>query len=358
MTIAASSRDDTQAPLDFFTQAEDAYGRAAAASGGEVERWLSLAGATLHLRLAGPALLPLMRALVHLDIEAPGAASAPALTIRLWDSRTTGIEPPVRPWAFEDYGGRGEVRGFGDDRIRIGFLMPHNTLSLYDAGRARAVYRIASDRSIPDHELGAPLRSILHWWASAHGLQMAHAGAVGAGGAGVLLVGRGGSGKSTTALACLAAGLRYAADDYCLLGAETEPTVYGLYSTGKLHPHDVARLPFLRGQAGNPDRLPPEKAVFFLAERFGERLAARLAVRAIVLPQVTAGDVPRLVRVSPAAGLAALAPSTIFQLPYAGGGVLATLGRLCKQVPCYRLELGGDLERVPETIARLLHGSA
>jgi hypothetical protein len=356
VTIAASSRGDTQTPLEFFAQAEDAYGRAAAVGGGEVEQWLSLAGATLHLRLAGPALLPLLRALAHL--QAPATTGAPALTVRLWDSRTTGIDPPARPWAFEDYGGRGEVRGFGDDRIRIGFLMPHNTLSLYDRERERAVYRIASDRSIPDHEVGAPLRSILHWWASARGLQMAHAGAVGAGDAGVLLVGRGGSGKSTTALACLAAGLRYVADDYCLLGSETDPTVYSLYSSGKLHPHDVARLPFLRGHDGNRDRLPSEKAVFFLAERFAARLAERLAVRAIVIPHVTAADVPRLVRVSPAAGLAALAPSTIFQLPYAGGDVLATLGRLCKQVPCYRLELGRDLERVPEVIARLSRGSA
>jgi hypothetical protein len=359
MSIAAPSSGGTGEPRAFFDQAESAFARASA--GGVIERMLVLAGARLRLRLAGGALVPLLRGLTHLEWPAGGPTvdPGPGLTVCMWDSLSTGVEPPPRPWAAEDQLGRGQIRGFGDERLRVSFLMPHNTLSLFDEARSRAVYRIASHRNVPDHELGAPLRSILHWWTAARGLQMVHAAAVGEGDDGVLLAGRGGSGKSTTALACLGAGLRYAGDDYGLLaeGAGGEVMVHSLYSTGKLQADSIARLSFLRERGdwiGNPDRLPAEKAVFFWAERFPQRIARQLTVRALVLPQVVGAGAPRLVPISGAAGLAALAPSTLLQLPHAAGVALAMLGRVCRRLPCYRLELGADVERAPEVLAGLV----
>jgi hypothetical protein len=56
----------------------------------------------------------------------------------------------------------------------------------------------------------------------------------------------------------------------------------------------------------------------------------------------------------PAAGLAALAPSTIFQLPGSGRQSLRNIAELVQRVPCYSLRLGRDLAGVAETIRRFI----
>ena len=65
---------------------------------------------------------------------------------------------------------------------------------------------------------------VFHWMGSPGAACLAHGGAVGLEGAGVLLVGAGGVGKSSTSLVCVEAGFDYAADDYCLVSAEPRPS--------------------------------------------------------------------------------------------------------------------------------------
>ena len=79
----------------------------------------------------------------------------------------------------------------------------------------------------------------------------------------MLLAGKGGSGKSTTALVCLHSSLVYAGDDYCLLATDDGPYVFSLYSTGKLNPDDVYRFSDLAPLNKNRDHLDSKKALFF-----------------------------------------------------------------------------------------------
>jgi hypothetical protein len=55
-----------------------------------------------------------------------------------------------------------------------------------------------------------------------------------------------------------------------------------------------------------------------------------------------------------AATLAALAPSTIFQLPRAGGEAFKFLATFARGLPCFSLEAGTDLSTIPPVIERLL----
>jgi hypothetical protein len=54
------------------------------------------------------------------------------------------------------------------------------------------------------------------------------------------------------------------------------------------------------------------------------------------------------------AALAALAPSTIFQLHPPAGKALAYMGELVRKVPTFVLELGSDVETIPAELVRLL----
>jgi hypothetical protein len=213
---------------------------------------------------------------------------------------------------------------------------------------------LADAAALPWHERAAPLRQIWQWWSAAGGVRIVHAGCVGTEAGAALLVGRGGSGKSSTAVLAALAGLDYVSDDYCLLEPEPVPVAYALYSTAKLHPDHLARLPGLPPAAVLRPIEAGEKAVVFLERAAPERMASRLPVRSVIAPCVTGVDRPRLERLSPARALLALAPSTLMQLYRHSGSGCEDLADLVRRLPCWRLELGGGLADVPDLLRRHL----
>ncbi len=207
---------------------------------------------------------------------------------------------------------------------------------------------------LPYYERGAPLRALLHWMLSAPQRQLVHAAAVGTQRHGVLLAGRGGSGKSTTALACLDSPLFYVGDDYCLLETSPAPRVHSVYNTAKLDADNVHRFPHRRSAISNIDRLDSEKALLFLQDHCPDKVVRRLPIHAVCLPRVSGRRETTVVPASAVEGLKALAPSTLFQLPGARRSAFETISALVRQVPCYRLELGTNLADITRAILSLL----
>jgi hypothetical protein len=80
----------------------------------------------------------------------------------------------------------------------------------------------------------------------------------------------------------------------------------------------------------------------------------RFPVCAILIPRLTGRLGTALTPASPAAALKALAPSTLFQLAGAGPAAFQNLAGLIRQIPCYHLEAGTDVSRIPGVIASLL----
>lgn len=317
---------------------------------GPVERSYIIGGYLIRLSFSGAALLSLTRALEHL---AAGDHSTPDLTICLWDSESTGQRMTPPPWQERDFLARGVIQGYNTERIYTAFQHGSGAVSVLDKERNLAIFW-APDPRVPYWEKGSPVRTILHWWLLSKGLQLVHAAAVGNSTGAVLIGGKGGSGKSTTALACLESNLSYVGDDYTLLGLDSGPVVQSLYSSAKLNSDHVQRFPALLPKIANPERLADEKALLFVNEHDPLKVATRLAVRAILLPRVTGLAETRLKRISVAITLAALAPSTIFQLPRAGNEAFKFLATFARQLPCFSLEVGTDLSTIPPVIEGLL----
>jgi len=317
---------------------------------GAIERSYIVGGHRIRLSFSGAALLSLTRALEHLAAD---DNSTPDLTICLWDSESTGQCMTQRPWQEDDFLARGVIQGYNTERIYTAFQHGSAAVSLLDKERNLAVFWTPDPR-VPYWELGSPLRTILHWWLLSRGLQLVHAAAVGNSTGAVLIGGKGGSGKSTTALTCLESDLSYIGDDYTLLGLDSEPVVHSLYNSAKLNNDHVQRFPALLPKLANTERLAEEKALLFVNEHYPWKVVDRLPVRAILVPRVTGLAETRLKRVSVAMTLAALAPSTIFQLPRAGNEAFKFLATFARQLPCFSLELGTDLSAIPPAIERLL----
>lgn len=317
---------------------------------GPVDRSYNIAGHLIRLSFSGGALLSLTKALEHL---AAVDHSTPDLTICVWDSESTGQRMIPRPWQESDFLARGVIQGYNTERIYTAFQHGSGAVSVLDKERNLGIFW-APDPRVPYWENGSPLRTILHWWLLSRGLQLVHAAAVGNSTGGVLIGGKGGSGKSTTALACLESNLSYVGDDYTLLGLDAGPVVHSLYNSAKLNSDHLQRFPALLPKIANPERLAEEKALLFVNEHYPLKVATRLAARAILLPRVTGLAETRLKPVSVAMTLAALAPSTIFQLPRAGNEALKFLATFARQLPCFSLELGTDLSTIPPVIEGLL----
>jgi hypothetical protein len=328
---------------------------AAAAAAGIVEQRIVIGGLPIRLRFAGEAMRRRIGgSFSHLASAEPGDGE---LIVDVWDSASTGVGAAPRLGAPAEGDGTGPIYYYEHDGVRA--LSRWGTLSVLDGAAGHAWFWTADPAELLSWDWASPLRAIIHWWLGRHGILQVHGGAVGVPDGGVLVVGRGGSGKSTTTLACLSSGLRYAGDDFVGIQVEPEPWIHSLYSSGKLEPHHLERFPSLISAVANPVRREEEKAIVFAGEAAPGVPIAGFPLRAVLVPKVVAAEPrSRVVPTSPVAALAALAPSTIFQLYPPQTDALARMSALVRQVPCFSLELGSDVARIPETIHALLEGQA
>jgi hypothetical protein len=330
--------------------------RAAIDAAGPQPVAFTLGGQAIRLVGAGPALLQrIAPAFAHLPTV--GEATAADLTVLVWDTASTGqplpdlaegglrAGEPVTP-LFHD-GGRSFV-----------FHAHEGAVSYLDHTQGLAVHAVRDAARLPPWERACPLRALLTWWMAPQRLLLGHGAAVGDAGGALLLTGPGGSGKSTTALACFGAGWGYLGDDYVLLDVDG-PRVWSTYGSAKLAPDHLARFPdLLTAEAPAPHDHPDAKRVGWPLRRRPEATIHDAPVRAIVMPTVAGVPTSTVTAVPASRALMALAPLTMFQTPGDPKATFALATALARGAPSYRLELGADMDRVPALLEGLLAGEA
>jgi hypothetical protein len=327
---------------------------AAESAGGFSDRYFDLAGLAIRLRFAGPALEERMSfPFAHLEIEPTPAA----LTVCLWDSDSTASSPPKPAWGLDAYRRHGVIEGHFEDGFYAVFQRGSQSLLVLDANRGEGFFWISSAERLEMLDHGSPLRTLLHLWLDRQGIQLVHSGAVGHADGCVLLAGGAGAGKSTTVLSCLPSGLGHIGEDYCLVGAGETPRVSSLYSSAKVDDATLARLPFLEPLIVTMPTPRAPKALLDLHSNVPEKILPAADLRAIALPAVTGQVETRFERCTRPEALAALAPSTMLQLPGTSEMTMARLSTLVRAVPSYRLLVGSDPASVPVAIERMLEAA-
>lgn len=303
---------------EYLEALERAATDAAKSAGGFQDHYHRVAGLTVRLQFAGTALVPAMtRALTHISVP---PMPDPQLTISIW-----GSEP-------------------------VGFFETHDeSLTVVDAGRDRAWYWVnpAAGRLVPDR--AAPLSAILRSWLALHEIQLVHAAAVGTAEGCVLIVGGRGAGKSTAALACIAAGLGCVGDDTCLIGPQEPPIVSSLYNTAQAGIAALEQHPFLNG--GSLAGGAAGKAIGFLQDGV---MLHEAPLRAVAVASVSAHRESRLGPASAREALAAVAPTSILRMPGPAQATLSRLARVIERAPCHHLEVGTDADGIARAVKALL----
>jgi hypothetical protein len=332
----------------FFREVQTCFDQASAKVD-VIRQFYQLAGCTFCLEFASPVLaLKFSIPLAHLRIEEPKQLS---FHICFWDAKSSGIFPPSPPWKQCEIREKGEIPAFSTELIKAIFYIDQSVLNLVHLGEKKGFYWIRDAEAVPYGEIASPVRVALSFFMQLYRRQFVHAAAIGDERGAVLLVGKGGAGKSTTSLVCLDQGMQFLGDDYCILSNDSGPKVHALYAMGKLHPSTLEKFPSfqsLERASGS------EKEIVYLSDRYCSQMPAEKPIQALLIPRI--GNYPKT-HVQPAsfsAAITALVPSTIFQLPGTDHATLQTLSAWLKSVPSYFLHLSPDIQAVPGVIRKFL----
>ncbi len=283
--------------------------------------------------------------------------SSPDLTIYVWDRQSTGIGAIPNNAPHEPFVGTYFPEEPSRNDFEMALCYRDQTFSVLHRKKKRAYFWSETATFLPVWELSSPFRPILHWWWRPLGLQIVHGAVVGKNGKGVLIVGKGGSGKSTIAFACLRSGMDFLGEDYCLIDVHRPLTALSLYSTGKLTWGGLQQFPLLRSMVND---LPPitlyphDKNLYYLGEKFRPQIKDRLLIQTILIPELHTQTFSSLEPTSRANAVRALAPSTLVQLPLSNDSDLRQMVSMTETLPAYRMKLGSDLSGVVDRIDRIL----
>ncbi|MGE0666721.1 MAG: hypothetical protein AB7O49_09195 [Sphingomonadales bacterium] len=338
-----------------YGAASDGFAAAFARAG--TTRYYRLAGKPVRIRVAGPSLaeeidLPLR----HLRLESALPPTDIALSIDMWNAEETGVA--AVPADGEDLESPFGLFFASDDRRYLGIRRESGSL-WQDCAENRIVGCSIDLASRAIDERARPFHRLLAVWLGNQGIQFVHAGLVARRDPqgtlkGILFVGRGGSGKTTSSIACFRGGLIYLGDDFIGLERAGDGFLgHSLFGSCLVNVDHIRRFPDLSARSLAPRLDHEQKAVIYMAPIDGALLADKVTIAAVVMPKVV--DRPDTVYRPATKGqaLLTLAPSSVMSLPIMMDDPMDRLADLVGAVPSFWLELGRDVDQIAGTVNRL-----
>ena len=317
-------------------------------------RQISVADIMIQCQFAGAALIPvIMPALEHLIVDS--RESITDYKIDIWDSESTKVDFPTAPCGIEDILVRGELDGFISERYEAAFFTHARMLTLIDHYKKRGVVCLVTSSDIPAFELACPLRGILSWILRRNDTTMIHAASVGTTDGCVIIGGISGAGKSSTALRGLSGGMFYMGDDICAISNKNNnPTVYGIYSSGKTNSSYSKNFPALYSSVYSHFEENYEKEIYFFSNQFKSQLPKSGKILAVLIPHQDDSFAIGFQKIAYANVLSVICSSTKNLLPSAGNEIFHVLSSILHQTPCYTLKLGNDPSLIVDTLANFI----
>lgn len=253
------------------------------------------------------------RPFAHLKTE---VRQTPELTVDVLEMTPEDVEN----FELDTLGENGAIQVRGDRVIQ---LDRHSIVAIdRDQNRIRALLR--DPAAAPFWQRAKPLQLPLTIFFADRGIDLLHAALVSENGAGVLVAGMGGSGKSTIAMQSLLEGLDFLGDDCVGVGVAGDGFEgYSIFGSSCLD----------RGDAAAKEIVP-------VAEMYADRMVASTSIRAVVLPRITHSDHVTAERTTAKEALLALAPSSLLKRALPAAEALTRMANLVSAVPAFRLEMG------------------
>lgn len=318
------------------------------------ESYFVFGGRFVRFRIVGRELAKqILRPFSHLRHDGPVPQNL-HLTIDLWDECRTEIRCQAKRVSADSTWKQITVQS--SDNRYVAQQLP-NTLTCLDRTQSRIVGSIAWSPWMFIYERAKPLARLLLEWHNDQGIQVIHGGLVALNGRGILLVGKSGSGKSTSSLACVCGGLDFLGEDYISVEKTKDGTVIGhsLYNSVFLERTHLERFHRLSPYVITGSHTHERKSTVILSEVFEKRLKRSVPIRMLGLTRVNQQLIQTEFHLaSKGEALLSLGPSCLFQIPSRGAQSFPMLVQLTNLIPAYHCELGTDLTDIPRTLEKML----
>ena len=337
----------------FFDYLRTSYNQARGAKV-ELTKQIAIGEFEVKLNFLEDTLMPVFyKAFQHLE---SANAHVDGLNIYFWTDNNEQLMPDRVPWDLNDRHHLGLIETYTDERYFTLHQPGSNAIYMYDAQSKSAYYWISEVADVPYWESDFPLRMIFHWWLKDTAYQPVHAAAVGTEKGGVLLVGKGGSGKSTSALKCVNSTLKIAGDDYVLLDCEKHQ-VYSLFSLTKADRRSLDLLPLMKLDPAHLLEPKDGKYRIMLFPEYQSSLIRQMPVKATLMPRITGDKKTTIVPCQEGDAMMALAPTTLFQLPGLRKEAFAKMSGFVRSSRSYFLNIGEDSDKLPEILEEFINQS-
>lgn len=319
------------------------------------QRTLSLCGRQVRMVYSSEILeISLFKAFEHLENIENNAA--PTFDIFVCDRNVLNRDLPGWKQLTEFSAKEKKILMYNAGDIHALYNPESHIFSMIDTASGRGWYYLLRAADLPYYEKAAPMRMLLHWWCETDGRVLVHAAAVGWNSRAVLLAGRGGTGKSTTAILAAQSGFNFLGDDYVVLDNVYGPAVLSAYNSVKFRWEMIERLSSAETLSVN-DPQADEKGYFYMHQTHRDSLAKTLPLIAVLLPAIEQQSKTSFVRLPSARGLLSLAASSIFQMPGSGKQTLKKLADILRDTPVYQMSLGTDNAEIVESLKKFLSGT-
>lgn len=314
---------------------------------------IRIANLIIRLRFAGDAMFSsIFPAFKHISVSSE--ILIPDYTINIWDSLSTNVDFPKIPCSIKEIEIRGELRGYNSDEFESCYSTHSRMLSTIHHPSKVGNVCLMGDVKIPAFEVASPLRGIMHWILRRNKMVLLHTASVGTSMGSVLIAGRGGVGKSSTALRCLIAGMNYYGDDICGLSVQNGvPIINSLYCSGKVLSTDYLNFTEMENFIFKHNETDYNKEVFLLNDFISKRENSHL-ITAIIIPYQNNSLEIGFEKISFAKALSIICSSSKFLLPGAGDEIFQVFSKVIKIIPCFQFNLGGNPKLIPEKINSLI----
>ena len=317
------------------------------------ESFYLFGGRRTRIRIVGQELAKhLTRPFSHLRANNSDARS-PQLTIDVWDETETHIHCQAIP----SNGDASQTKFIAVSPDGCFLLQQRpGVLNCYNKETQHIMSSVMWGSQLSVYEQCKPFGRVLLEWHNQQDVQIIHAALMSRHGKGALFVGKSGSGKSTSSLACLAGGLSFLSEDFVGLEKLNDGSFIGhsIFNSVFLETNHVLRFPRLvpHSKVGLPHE---DKLAIVLSEICPERLERAVPIQVLLLPRIVDAEKPAIRRASKSEVTSVVAESFL-ELPSQGlgKGGLERLLQLAERVPSYWLELGRDLELIPSCVDDLL----
>jgi len=331
---------------DIHAYFQDAQQKATAVK----KKYVSLGGNILFSYASDRIEKSLFKAFEHLEVNGNGAQ--PEFRIFVCDAAILNCGLPGYEWMQRLSDGDEKLVTYNSGNIHVLYNPKSGIFSMVDTADNRGFYYLPRMEDIPFYEKAAPMRMLLHWWCEKSGYVFVHGAAIALMSNAVLLAGRSGTGKSTTALLAAQNGFGYLGDDYVILQKSERPVIQSAYNSVKFRWEMLDRIPAVQDLHVNQE--DDDKGYFFLSEKKPDAVIRKAPLKAVLLPIIENKNKTVFHRVAQSRGLMGLAASSIFQMPGSGKQTLKNLADILKDVPVYQMTLGADNREIVDSLRQFL----